>query len=404
VTFALDQPGLAAPDATQRLVEDLKRLAVRALVRMYRPTEGRFAFRIRRVGSESRLEGVSARYTAIALIGLAEQPVSDVEQVLARESGEDVCGRLLDEIGESCNLGDTALTLWAACRWGHTGAERALQRLIELDPLGPHPTVEVAWALTALGKAKKSKNRKVEIGLARCRDIAERVARRLIESFQKEAGLFPHELVPTCTGSRRRHVACFADLVYSIQALSLYAHLTGDEEALRVAQACADRMCALQGPDGQWWWHYDIRTGEVVERYPVYAVHQSAMAPMALWDLAEAGGNPHRAAIRKGLRWLMHAPEIGASLMDRRSDLIWRKVARREPGKLVRRLQCFASSLNPALRVPGVDLWFPPVCVDYESRPYHMGWILHAWTEDRVARLAASSAGVPQPDEDGETL
>jgi hypothetical protein len=138
-------------------------------------------------------------------------------------------------------------------------------------------------------------------------------------------------------------------------------------------------MCQLQGPKGQWWWHYDGRTGQVVERYPVYSVHQDAMAPMALFTLAEACGGDHSGSIEKGLRWLTDPPERAGSLINTERNVIWRKVARREPRRLVRSLQAATSRMHPSLRMPGVDVVFPPVSIDYETRPYHMAWILHAW-------------------------
>ena len=92
----------------------------------------------------------------------------------------------------------------------------------------------------------------------------------------------------------------------------------------------------MQGDAGQWWWHYDVRTGGVVEDYPVYSVHQHAMAPMVLLDLREAGGVDHVPAIARGLAWLRTHPETRGELLDDRSGVIWRKVGRREPRKAVR--------------------------------------------------------------------
>jgi hypothetical protein len=81
----------------------------------------------------------------------------------------------------------------------------------------------------------------------------------------------------------------------------------------------------------------------------------------------------------------MHAPELGGgSLIDESAGLIWRKVARREPPKLSRFAQAAASRLHPALRAPGLDTLFPPCAVDYEDRPYHLGWLLHAWPAGRA--------------------
>ena len=60
------------------------------------------------------------------------------------------------------------------------------------------------------------------------------------------------------------------------------------KEALQNSLQCANAICNLQGPLGQWWWHYDSMTGRVAERYPVYSVHQHAMAPMALFAAQDA--------------------------------------------------------------------------------------------------------------------
>ena len=77
------------------------------------------------------------------------------------------------------------------------------------------------------------------------------------------------------------------------------------------------------------------------------------------------------------------APEIGSSLIRDDLQLIWRKVARVEPAKAVRRLRALASTVHPRLRLRVLDTLCPPTAIDYESRPYHLGWILHAWMTRR---------------------
>ncbi len=238
------------------------------------------------------------------------------------------------------------------------------------------PIVEIAWTLTALTLVPHA-------DLGQLRDS---VARRLIEAFNPQSALFPH--VPDAAGPRS-HVCCFADLIYPIQALSHYAAATGSAEALDLAARCATRVCALQGEAGQWWWHYDYRTGNIVEGYPVYAIHQDAMGPMGLLALLDAGGPDFTREIARGLQWLKSSHELdGASLVDERADLVWRKVARREPGKAVRYAQAASSRVHPSLRVPAVDLMFPATVIDFEDRPYHLGWLLHAWPPARVATPA----------------
>lgn len=348
-------------------------MALRALRRMYRADQGLFAFRLRRNSEGDQLEGHSRRYTATALIGLAEETEDVAQEILAGCSRQDVCGRLLERMDKADDLGEVALTLWAARALNHPDASRATDRLRLMAPgESACPTVELAWSLSALV---------AEGGTSGAdEDLAHKIARRLLSSFWEESALFPHCLAGARRSRLRGHVACFADLVYPIQALSFYHLATGSDDALETARRCAKRMCSLQGSEGQWWWHYDVRTGRIVERYPVYAVHQDSMAPMALFALRNACGVDVGEAVERGVNWLCHPPEIGGTLIDRQADVIWRKVARQEPGKLVRGLQASASCLHPVLRVPGTDLLFRARSVDYESRPYHMGWILHAWS------------------------
>jgi len=345
---------------------------------MYQPRERLFAFRLRREADGERLEGLSLRYTAIALIGLADEPDDVVSTILAGQTAEEVCGRLLDGIERTDDVGEAALALWAARRLRHPKASRALDRLRSMRPHERAcPTVELAWSLAALVVPGSD---------ATDEQLAKAAAARLLRSFRGSSGVFPHWPADGRLRGLRAHIACFADLVYPIQALSFYYRTSGSDEALRVARRCAERLCELQGPQGQWWWHYDVRSGRVVERFPVYAVHQDAMGPMALQALQEACGADYRAAIRKGVEWLIDPPEIDGSLIDEQAGVIWRKVARHEPGKWVRSVQAAASRLHPALRVPGVDWVFRPGRVDYESRPYHMGWILYAWPSGRASQ------------------
>lgn len=335
---------------------------------MYLPEQRLFVFTMRRGPHGVSPEGVSRRYTAIALIGLAGEAEDSARSVLSGQSCQEVCERLASYVNSADNLGDVALTLWAACAVGLADRKKILARMIEFDPAGRiHPTVEVAWALKALCEDESL----AVDGLRKA------LADRLLGRFKHSAGVFPHILGET--GGFRTHVSCFADMVYPIQALSAYYRWSGSKQALEAAAGCARRICELQGPAGQWWWHYDFRTGRIVEGFPVYSVHQDAMAPMALYALKDAGGPDHSDSIWKGLDWIMHAPEIGRPLVDENAGLIWRKVTHREPRKLCRYLQAAASRIHPSLRVPGLNELFPPVAVDYECRPYHLGWLLHAF-------------------------
>ena len=372
---------LPAEQLSLHTIAGIRRMAFTGLPRMYVPEEHMHYFCLRRHPDGSVLpEGRSRRYTAITLIGFRHERPEDVQQMLCGHTAHSVLDRLVSDVETVENLGDVALTAWAAHELHYADRARIWQRLEALKPADrPYPAVELAWLLTAASLDPASDKT----------GLGPKVAKRLKDAFSHTSGVFPHVVGK----NSRAHIACFADMVYPIQALSHYSRLTGDKMALEAAALGAKRICTAQGPAGQWWWHYDYRTGDVVEGYPVYAIHQDAMAPMALFALMDAGGPDYSAAIRKGLEWLWYSPEIGASLVDEKADLIWRKVARREPNKFSRYAQAGVSLLSPAMRMPGLDKIFRPRKVDYEDRPYHLGWLLYAWPAERAVKWDQGGSG-----------
>jgi hypothetical protein len=358
------------------LLGELRQLSLGALSRMFLPDDKMFYHCIRRGPNGDQPEGVSRRYTAIALIGLATESDADATAACGGVSVGDVCSRLLSDVDSVDNIGDVALTLWAAALLDHPDGRSALTRLKSLDPVrGTHPTVEVAWCLTALS-AKPT--------YTDADTLAAQIAKRIIASYPAECDVFPHWPNSAPKPFARAHISCFADMVYPVQALSYYYLATQDAPALEAAKRGGQHMIDHQGAEGQWWWHFDCRTGKVVEGFPVYSVHQDSMAPMALFALQDAAGVDPRPAVEKGLEWLVASPEIdGKSLIDRDAGMVWRKVARHEPAKMVRGVQAMASKVHPNLRAP-VNSIFRPGFVDYECRPYHLGWILHAFPKSRV--------------------
>ncbi|MHC4295286.1 MAG: hypothetical protein ACYSTL_06850, partial [Planctomycetota bacterium] len=94
------------------MTEELRELAIRSLQRMYLPAQRLFAFRIRRRESGTRPEGVSRRYTAIALIGLSTAPQRTARRVLDGQDVHDICDALLSDLELTSDLGEVALSLW----------------------------------------------------------------------------------------------------------------------------------------------------------------------------------------------------------------------------------------------------------------------------------------------------
>jgi hypothetical protein len=317
--------------------------------------------------------GTSLRYGAITALGLLRLPEPDQRTVLAGMTADDLVSQLVKQIDEISGLGDAALVCWAAAEGGHPDTEHALQRLAALDRAErPVDVVSAAWVVSALVAARPLADVERHLAAARQRLLAAR-----------GPAIYPHTTGPGAPWYRA-HVGSFADQVYPIQALARLHRSADDPEALAVAGNVAQAICSAQGPAGQWWWHYDSRTGAVVEGYPVYSVHQHAMGPMALLDLAEAGGDGQLDAIRRGLRWLAGPPEAAQSASPVRlvlddPPITWRKVARADHRKVVRGLRAASTRIVPGARVAALDRVYPPGVVDHECRPYELGWLLYTW-------------------------
>jgi hypothetical protein len=259
---------------------------------------------------------------------------------------------------------------WAAAETGAPALDQALELLRKAIGATPIPyVVEQAWVVSALVAARRLTDVEIELEVARDRLLGSRIG----------GVLFPHQTAPGLMPQWRAHVGCFADQVYPIQALARLHASESDAEALTASQAAADAICRLQGDRGQWWWHYDAGRDSVVEGYPVYSVHQHAMAPMALLDLADAGGELDVQAVVKGLRWLQERPENDEPFIRWNLGVTWRKAARHDRRKLVRGARAVMTSRSLSIPAPGLDLLLRPTAIDRECRPYEFGWLLDTW-------------------------
>jgi hypothetical protein len=360
-------------------VDRLLALALRGIPRMRATAYAPFAQTTRLVGDsgpELRREGTNTRYGAIVALGASRLSESAQRSLLNGQTARMLAGAVTTQALSANEPGAIALAAWAGAEIGGVRSQgEVMARLVDLVAADAiTATVDTAWVLTALLAGPHV------LGDA---SLADRVAERLM-SAQGTDGIFPHVLPPGRLPWARSHVGCFADQVYPIQALARYYAATGRVDALDAANRCARQICDLQGPDGQWWWHYDARTGQVVEGYPVYSVHQHAMAPMALLELEEAGGIDCSASIAAGLQWLESRPESRGVLVRDDLGVVWRKVGRREPRKVVRYARSTATALHPRLRLRWLDRIFPATEIDYECRPYELGWLLYAWLAQGV--------------------
>ena len=64
----------------------------------------------------------------------------------------------------------------------------------------------------------------------------------------------------------------------------------------------------------------------MAQGFPVYSVHQHAMAPMALMTLAAAGGTDHRSPVKLSHEWI-DKNEMHRSMLDHQAGTIWRDIS-----------------------------------------------------------------------------
>lgn len=347
-------------------------LTLEGLTPMFVAAERLFCYRRKLVGDRILCDGISERYTMITLLGLAAWQRSGGPSPI---DAARVMPQLLEDLNWLQGVGDLGLLLWLCAEASPKGVERLL-REIDLESALTRfrdgregSTTEVAWFLTGLSQAMLAMRQSP----LKLRNAAGQ-AYDLLRRNQGPTGIFGHmHTAKTLAGTLRSHIGCFADQVYPIVALTAFAVVSGQTEALRRATACADAICQAQGPLGQWWWHYDSSTGKTIGRYPVYSVHQDGMAPMALLVLGKAGGGNYREAVYKGLEWIYGGNELGLNLCDGEQHVIWRSI--QAGGK-------YSTYLAGVLGMLGFEE-APKVQqlrVNYECRPYHFGWLLYAFS------------------------
>lgn len=187
--------------------------------------------------------------------------------------------------------------------------------------------LELSWTLAALCQLFPVTDD--PDGVAR---LAGRLYRKLARRQVASTGLFFGSRVSRV--GARGNVVTVPAISYALHALAQYGRVFAVREAISRAEDCASTMARLQGPEGQWWWSYRVRQGEVAVRYPVYSVSQDSSMPMALEALHLATGHRNYAEnITRGLNWVLGQNELGTSLLDEGCGATWQCIAQ-ESGEL----------------------------------------------------------------------
>lgn len=356
----------AAAATSGRDIVELIDFSADSLHRMRLPS-GLYCYE--RVQGEEAPGGRSLRYTLMTLLGLQKATQHGFAH------GHDLAATvaaLWDEIDSpELDPGDYGLYLWAETRLGGDRGDELAGRLeaslASAGGLSARLGMELGWIVTGLAHHVASG------GSPAGERLLGQALEQLLGPNRAPSGLFRHHGDP---GLRRRFPN-FATQIYSVLALATIGGLGLDERALGAARAAADRLLALQLADGGWPWLYDAERGTVVERYEIYSVHQDAMAPMGMFELADALGDERyaRAAVH-GLGWIYGRNELGHDMVDRENGLVLRSIRRRRgPDRLWLAAKTGASLAGLPTRGSTARL----TELNPTDRPYHFGWVLEAW-------------------------
>jgi hypothetical protein len=360
---------LDRPDA-----DALQRLALAILPTLRHPN-GVYCFD-RQPGGP--LRGTSPRYTLMVRLGLQRAAAAglsdgtlDAETVALVRAGT-----------HRLSVGDLGLLLWGDVRDDHEGAEETLDRLVvEISSNGTAERLEgmeIGWIGMGLAEA-------VAGGLAGAEPQLRRVLDHLLDHRRARSGLYRHRL----DSPFRQELPNFATEIYSLLLLARVARLDLDDRANDAATALGEILVGHRRADGSWPWLYDATNGRVVEPYELYSVHQDAMAPMAFFELADATGDLSWVdAALAGFGYGFGENELGESFYDETGLFAHRSIRRRQPWARI------ATNGNAVCeRVTGRRIPLPlRLELNRTCRPYHLGWILEAWSgrPDVVERQAST--------------
>ncbi len=345
-------------------------LAAAGLAQMFDAERRLFCYTYARTESGMARQGISHRYTLMTLLGLHRYEASGQRSPIAIQPVLDV---LLRDTSWIQSAGDLGLLLWTCSELAPDRVPQAYRDVKAAEALTQFPdgqqgcTMEVSWYLTGLANCCR-------IGYSDLPGLMGQVAasRKILESNCGPSGVYGHlARSKHLKAQLRRKIGSFADQVYPTIAFSHLSIALQDHEAREMALRTARAICELQGALGEWCWHYNSLTGRVVNRYPVYSVHQHAMGPMMLFAAAGATGDDYSEAIDKGLAWINGQNELQFNFVERSLNLIWRCL-------YLERADAYLDTTLRALKMrSGVADGRPRV--RYECRPYELGWLLYAF-------------------------
>jgi hypothetical protein len=321
---------------------------------------------------------LAVRYTVNSLLGLALAARSGTVDGPSEAEVQAMAGAFFAAgHGSRYQPADHGLATVLHCALGSSRATVATQVRHLQDALagfarGPFTIQDAAWILWGAAAAHRA-------GIDGSADVVQAAYARITSDLvEPRTGLPRHS-----TERYRRNVVSFGALTYFLRAMHEAAATLGHADAERRFHAGVTRAIGLQGPQGEWPWMIDARTGTPFDFYPVFSVHQDSMAMLFLHPALDRGTPGAQKAIARSLGWVFGDNERGQRMFVEQPFFAYRAIERCDRGSQWRpylRARRYLRSLGHRLHPAPATLGAAVTRVNDECRSYHPGWILFVWS------------------------
>lgn len=350
-------------------LDTLVDVAIQGLASMYDSKARMFCARKVRTGVEIKNEGLSYWETLNALLGLNEAFQYELDIPIDLEEATRYHLERAVEIDDPRHLG---AFLWLAARSMPETLDTLYEKIVLSDALDRFNenregrTIDLCFLLIGLSEIRLSDGDE-PVYL----DELAYMTRQLLFVCYGGFGVFRSMHHVKQSPKKRAKYGRFIDQMFAIYAFMRYAQAFDDSQSLKIALDCAQHLQKKQGELGQWWDLYEVDTGKVARKYPIYAMHQDALAPLAFLSIGERTGVDFLEDVNAGVMWLHRNNEIGMPMVSTSLNVIWegmhdtkRKLYMEEP-------------VSPLTFRPGKEKT-RTLTTAFECRPSHLGWLLFA--------------------------
>ena len=347
----------------------LTQVAIEGLTSMYNRDANMFCARKVRNGVDIKNEGLSYWETLNALIGLNEAHQYDIPIPFNLEEVTKYHVERARDIDDPRHLG---AYLWLAARSMPESLSSLYEKIVLSDALDRFNenregrTIDLCFLLIGLSEIRLSDGDE-PVYL----DELAYMTRQLLFVCYGGFGIFRamHHLKQT--PKKWVKYGRFTDQAFAIYAFMRYAQAFDDDQCLKIASECAQHLAENQGELGQWWDLYDAERGKLVRRYPVYSMHQDALAPLALLGIGDRTGHDYSDEVNAGVHWLRRNNEIDMPMISSSLHLIWEGI--HDSKRKLYQDESFSSlTYRPGKEKPRT------LSASFECRPSHLGWLLFA--------------------------